>query len=216
MYSCNVGTKFKIGFFKQFLNFCYDREKGVLYADDLRTLEDLNISKNLIAETHLKEHETLEITKLEQSLKLILEQCEDNFNKMKELEERTQILEKEKVTLERTIKNLIEYLKDVLSQQEKFEQEQEEVASILKNSIGILNKKIKSSNESVENLGIRFEAILEIVSEQIASSKQVVNVMGPHMSIEKIWNSMENKETAAVLSIMYMMKKFLEDKGTRF
>lgn len=212
MYSCKVGSNFKIGFFKKYLNFCYDKHVGVLYASDLKTFEELGLTKQQIADAYVKGHEGEEIS----NIKSMIEQLK---KKQQESEETTKELVKkiEKVvSCESMLKQLVEYQSDLEIQLEEKDTQTDEALGVLKNSVAILNKKIKESNESLENARIRTEAIIELLSEQAMNSKQTINLLSPGVTVEKIWNSMQNKNNAAVLSIMYMMKKFLEDKGTRF
>ncbi len=212
MYSYKVGTSFKIGFFKKHLNFCYDKHSGIIYSSDLKTLEELGLSKQQIAEAYLSGHEGQEISNLKKTVEELVEKQTENQKTIEEL-----VKKNEKIVLfEDALKELVEYHKDLEVQVDEKETQSEEALKILKNSISILNKKIKDSNESIENVNIRTEAIIELLSEQAMNSKQTLNLLSPGITVEKIWNSMRNKNDAAVLSIMYMMKKFLEDKGTRF
>ena len=44
LYSCNVGHEFSFGFFQKSLNCCYDKDKGVLYTDDIKNFEKLDLN----------------------------------------------------------------------------------------------------------------------------------------------------------------------------
>lgn len=216
MYSCKVGTNFKVGFFKRSLNFCYDRVNGIIHTSDLLIFEHLGISKKTIADAYLSETQSQEVSSLKQTCEDLCISNEKNEKIISLLKKQLNVVTDNVKKLENSSKEINECQKDFIEQEEEKIVHQEQTDGVLKNSIGILNKKIKDSNEAIENIAIRFEAIIELISEQINNSKQTVNIMAPNISVEKIWNSMQNKNDAAILAIMYMMKKSLEDKGTRF
>ena len=215
MYSCKVGPDFKVKFFKRSLNFCYDKSKGIIYADDLITLERLGISKDRISDAYLSGTEGQELSNLKKICEELKEAQLKSEKTIEFLKLQLETIDDNVKVLNKTSKDIVEYQQEFVEQEEEESTQQEETNRILKNSIGILNKKIKESNESIENVGIRFEAIIELLAEQ-AANKQTFNIMGSNVSVDKIWNATKNKNDAAVLSIMYMMKKFMEDKGTRF
>lgn len=228
MYSCNVGQDFKISFLKRSLNFCYDQNEGVIYTSDLETLEKLGVNRGKINEVFKRQDENVDvehnkfITKdeVEKNLVDLTKQLVANFNdRISFVEEKLLIkietLKKEKVLLEQTIRELVDFYKETIDVDEEKQNNQEKISSTLKNSVGILNKKIKETNETIENLKVRFEAILDLLSEHSAKTGQFPNVFKSGITIEKIWNSVQDKNSAAVLSIMLMMKKALEEKGMR-
>jgi chromosome segregation ATPase len=216
------------------LNFCYDQKEGIVYSSDLETLEKLGIEREKISDSisQIKElQEQIEKDKekqpeyltsaivqgicyemIQEQTKKILEQF---LKSEKSLKQEIDKLKNDKVSLERTISELVEFYQEMIEANEVDEKNNIAGMSTLKNSIGLLNKKIKDSNETIENLGIRFEAVLEMPSEQIAKTGELPNVMKTGMTLERIWSSVKDKNSAAILSIMFMMKKGLEDKGLR-
>jgi predicted RNase H-like nuclease (RuvC/YqgF family) len=186
-----VGTNFKIGFFKRSLSFCYDQKEGIVYSSDLAILNKLKVDKSKIIE---------------------IDTCRTTIEKV---EKDVDQLKREKVLLERTINELVEFYKELLQISDEKENNQNVMFSTLKNSIGILNKKIKEESSSIENMNLRLEAVIEMLSEHAARSGQLPNVFRNDMTLEKIWNTIQDKNSAAVFSIMFMVKKALEDKGLR-
>jgi hypothetical protein len=240
MYACKVGSDFKVGFLKRSLNFCYDQNEGVIYTSDLETLEKLGVDKDKINEAFKKEDEKIDVEyedkkidveyenkehdlpkpNLEEILTDLTKSLVANFNdQISSVEQRLlkkiEVIEKEKVLLERTIRELVDFYKEGMEVEDEKEKNQNESFSTVKNSIGILNKKIKDSNESIQNLKIRFEAVLDILSEHSAKTGQLPNILKNGITLEKIWSSVQDKKSAAILSIMLMMKKALEEKGMR-
>jgi hypothetical protein len=225
-----VGTDYKISFLKRSLNFCYDQKDGVIYASDLDTLEKLGVDKEFISETYVNQKtpqeiiekvESEEFCTLNKVIEIATNTSIEASNRARfEVEKQLDKLANDKVLLERIIKELVEVQKE----QNEFEQEKERISAdtslTLKNSIGLLNKKIKETNEKVENLSLRFEAIVELLSEQASKSNsqsiQLPNIMKNGITVERIWSSSQDKQAAAILSIMFMMKKVLEEKGMRF
>lgn len=199
MYTCKVGTGFKIGFFKRFLNFCYDRKKGEIYSSDLFVLQKLGIERDKILEC-LSDVVKPKVEKVENEAEKRILALEQNFKDLR----------KEKVLLEQTIRELVDFNKELL----EIDDENEALTTV-KSSIGILNRKIKQSNETLDSLKERFEVLVEMFSEHSSKTDQLPNVLRTGMTLERIWNSVGNKNSAAILSIMYMMKKALEEKGTR-
>jgi len=197
-----VGSDFKINFFKRSLNFCYEKNKGIIFSDDLKVLDKLGIDKALIEETYLEKNEVFN--------ELIISQ-QKNKEKIENLEAQIKKLFKDKSLLGQITKEIVNYQKETQIQEEEKETQQNEIVKILKTSTGILNKKYREINETIEVLKIKMETIMESID-----SKQSVNIFGPGVTVEHIWNSMKDKNTAAILSIMFMMKKFFEGKGLRF
>lgn len=216
MYSCKVGSNFKFGFFKRSLNFCYDKTKGIVYSNDLKTLEQLGIKKELISDAYFSSTEGQEISKLQKNYEELKIHQDQNIETINKLTKDVEKLLKDKQQLEKTLKDIIDFQQDIIIQEEDKDTQRIEIESVLKNSIGILNRKIKETNETLEETNLKFEAMIELLAEQASNSKQSVNIMSQGITVEKIWNSTKNKNDAAILSIMYMMKKSLEEKGTRF
>lgn len=212
MFSCNVGVKFKIPYFKRSLNFCFDQTKGIIYSNDLATLEKLGVNKNLIAEAYLTGDVISKIKNSCEQLEILQKKNQEEIDTLKK---DNQNLKQEKQELKRVVEEIIEFHKEFEIQNNEKEIKDEETEKILKNSIAILNRKNKETNESIENVSVRLEALIELLSEQIKDSKKMSDIMVPGMTVDRIWNSLKNKNDAAILSIMYMMKKHFEDKGTR-
>jgi hypothetical protein len=219
MYSCQVGTNFRVGFFKRFLNFCHDKKNNLVYCEDLKTIDKLGIEKSKILETCSNENKN---EKIETEIKDVLltgytkKICREMIVKVEnDLKREIEQLKGQKVLLERTMNELVEFYKELLEVNDQRQEEQEQLFSTLKNSVGILNRKIKEESVSVDNLNLRFEAVVEMLSEHAARSGQLPNVLRSGVTLEKIWNSIQDKNSAAVLSIMFMIKRALEDKGLR-
>jgi hypothetical protein len=237
MFSAQVGIHFKVSFLKRSLNFCYDQQNGIIHAADKETFEKLGIDKELVYDSNiqsivLKEPEENEDNpeEIKQNTKQddidALQIQVDTFEEqvcvdLEALQEDLLKQKKENSSLQQSIKQIIEFQQELMDltedkeeQQAKLIIDQQDTINTLKSSIGILNKKIKESTETTSK---KIEAIIELISEKNHSqSKQWPEVLKKYMSLDKIWNSMDNKSEAAILSIMFMIKKALEEKGTRF
>jgi ribosomal protein S17E len=222
MYSCTVGSDFKIGFFKRSLNFCYDKQEGIIYSSNLTTLSKLGIKKDKI-DVAFDEKQSIPLkTEVINSeiVKAIcnemIEKNNENINQQFEENEQTtnekiDNLRKEKVLLELTIKELVEVYQELIEIDEDQDKTNSQTFTTLKSSIGLLNKKIKESKETVDGMKLRFESTLQM----LAKSNNLPNVFANGITVEKIWSSIDDKNTAATLSIMLMIKKYLEQKGNR-
>jgi len=237
MYACKVGNNFKIDFFKRSLNFCYDKTQGIIYSSDLDVLQKLRIDSNLIENFSTEEKAELKIDqadlKIEPKTELIkyadelitIERVNLTAHKIveeaieknnKDLRSELDNLKKKNFLVEQTIKELTSICQDLSECNDENQTKQESLNETVKNSIGILNKKIKDTNATIENSNTRVDVIIEMLTEQIESDKKIPNILKNGISIEKIWNSNLNKSTAAMLSIMVMIKKTLEEKGMKF
>jgi len=203
-----VGTDFKVSFFKRFLNFYYDKVEGIIYCSDLVTLEKLGIDKQIIKNVYVDKK--IDVVNTENENKINTE----NDNKIELLNKQVLMLIDNNKKLESILKCLVDYQKELLEQDDDKEKYLIEKHEVFKNSIVILSKKIKKIDSDVENLNVRFEAIIDLFSDEIMNNK--INIFSSGITIEKIWNATKNKKDAAVLCIMHMIKKTLEDKGTRF
>jgi hypothetical protein len=232
MFSCKVGKEFKIGFFKRNLNFCFDEESGTIYCNDLNTIEKLGIDKataEVVSSikkeekiTYLSETQIRLICKViaQEEVKKIQDKIQET-NKSNVLEDSSksqiEILEKKVNLIERTLNEIVKFQEENQALFEDKDAQADNDFKVLKNSVGLLNKKIKDANESIESLMFKFEAIIELLSDQAArNNDQFPNVLKNGITVEKIWNSTKDKHTAALLSIMVMMKRELEEKGLRF
>lgn len=205
MYSSNVGFKFKVSFFQRFLNFCYDKNKGIVYSNNLQVFEKLKISKETIVEINLidqRKEKTKENASNESS----------NIFQITLLEEQQKKLLNEQEKLIIDVNKLLEQHKENIDSRK----ETSSAIEVLKNSVIFLNKKNKEFKDSTNNLEAKFDAMLDILADMNVNSKQCVNMSETGITLEKIWNSTNNKETAAILSIMHMIRKSMEDKGARF
>ncbi|MDD5650246.1 MAG: hypothetical protein PHF86_07520 [Candidatus Nanoarchaeia archaeon] len=205
MYSSNVGFKFKVSFFQRFLNFCYDKNKGIVYSNNLQVFEKLKISKETIVEINLidqKKEKTKENVSNESSNILQISLLEEQQKKL--------LNEQEKLIID--VNKLLEQHKENIDSRK----ETSSAIEVLKNSVIFLNKKNKEFKDSTNNLEAKFDAMLDILADMNVNSKQCVNMSETGITLEKIWNSTNNKETAAILSIMHMIRKSMEDKGARF
>jgi len=205
MYSSNVAFKFKISFFQRFLNFCYDKNKGIVYSNNLQVFEKLKISKETIVEINLidqRKEKTKENASNESS----------NIFQITLLEEQQKKLLNEQEKLIIDVNKLLEQHKENIDSRK----ETSSAIEVLKNSVIFLNKKNKEFKDSTNNLEAKFDAMLDILADMNVNSKQCVNMSETGITLEKIWNSTNNKETAAILSIMHMIRKSMEDKGARF
>jgi len=212
MFSCNVGTKFKVNYFKRSLNFCYDQVQGIIFSNDLLTLEKLGVDKKLISEAYLSGDVISKIKTTCDELGVVQKQ---NQKTIESLVEKVETLKKEKQELQKIVNQIVDFHKDFETENEKKELQDVETQNTFRSSIAILNKKNKETNQSIENVSVRLEALIELLSEQIKDSKQMSDIMVPGITVDRIWNSLKNKNDAAILAIMYMMKKHFEDKGTR-
>ena len=127
-------------------------------------------------------------------------------------------LEETKTILHKSIKELLEYISEREDQQGQKQNEYDETLNTLKSSICILNKKSKETNEAIKDVNIKSEAIIQLISEQQDGivREELPNVFKNGITIERIWNSTKDKSAAAILSIMLMLKKSLEEKGFRY
>jgi len=230
MFSAQVGTDFKISFLKRSLNFCYDQQNGTIHAVDLETFEKLGVNKDLVYDCvaeDIKNDDKVIDTDKEQKENALQVQV-DAFEQqvcvdLEDLQESLIIQKKKNSSLQQSFKEVVEYQQELIEliedkeeQQTKIITGQQETINILKNSISILNKKIKESTETTNK---KFEAVLELLSEKALEKnekvKQWPEVLRKNITLDKIWNSMDNKSEAAILSIMFMLKKAIEEKGTR-
>jgi len=222
MYSCEVEPDFKIGFFKKFLNFCYDEKTCTVYADNLEVLKKLKVNEKTIRKAFCKTDEELETKHIEflsvADVKNVCDKKIQEFEEKKqkpieELEEQLKRNLEQNNVLKKSLTEIVRFQEDYLDEQEDKELEIENTIEKLKNSIGLLNKKIKESNSEISNLNVKVEAIIDILSEK--NEDEIPNVISKNLSMEKIWDLVKDKNTAATLSIMLMMKKVLEEKGMR-
>jgi predicted RNase H-like nuclease (RuvC/YqgF family) len=237
MFTCKVGNDFKINYFKRNLNFCYDQKNGIIYSDEVDTFIKLGIDRRTTLIEDLNEIK-LEHFLTKQEVEII---CQKNIEEIikksnKQLEKQqkdVENLKKEKEQLKQSVSEIVEVMQEVSSLIE--EKQYSEIESktttdletlkiktgtdleTLKNSVGLLNKKSKESKEEIKNLQNRFDAVLELISENVAKTGKMPNPMEDNnLTLRKIWNTVEDKNSASILSVMIMMKKALEDKGMKF
>lgn len=207
MYLCKVGSDFKVNFFKRFLNFYYNKVDGTIYCEDLSTLEKLGIDKEIIKNAYVERKNV--VVNIDNKLE------NDNEKKIELLNKQVLILAVNNKKLKNILKHLVDCQKELFEEYNDKEKDIAEKDVIFKSSIEILSKKIKKIDSNIENLNIRFEAIIDLFSDEIENNKNF-NIFGSGITIEKIWNSTKNKKDASILCIMHMIRKTLEDKGTRF
>jgi len=242
LYSCNVGHEFSFGFFQKSLNCCYDKDKGVLYTDDIKNFEKLDLNYH---EEESKKFVSQQISELDtnKSMQHIASFYENVFAKQsanlndlvndkllqqeqKNLINTNMVIAKFKnenedlkikyISLKSAFEDLIQIQKENQDLEEYEKKNQQSCIKTLKNSIGILNKKIKDSTEQIETLKSKFEALIDIVTEQKIIEEDLPSFLSmSNMSLKQLWSSIPNKNSAALMSIMLMGKKMLEDKGHR-
>ena len=216
MFKSQVGKDFKINFFDKKLNFCYDKENGFIYSDSIETFEKLKIDNSLIEEIELKtiKKEIIIENKItEESIKDIFEKMYKE--KEKKLNEKLKLIVNKQNEFQKILSDFLDFQND----QQELQNENNNTLEILKNSVGILNKKIKENNEKNKNLSIKFEAILEILSEIVSKSKnnteQFLDITKSNITLEKIKNGSKDEVTFGILTIALMIKRMMEDKGIR-
>lgn len=216
MFKSQVGKEFKINFFAKKLNFCYDKENGFIYSDNIETLKKLKIDISLIEKINPETVKKEIIIENKISEETIKDFFEKNYKeKENKLNEEIKLLNNKQNDLQKILNNFLEFQKD----QQELENENDKTLEILKNSIGILNKKIKENNEKNQNLTIKFEAVLEIMAELISKSKnnsdQFLDITKSNITLEKIKNSSKDEVTFGILTIALMVKRMMEEKGMR-
>jgi hypothetical protein len=233
LYSYEAGKDFSFGLFKKNPNCCFDKENGILYTDNIKNFEKLGLNSSEIKEEKKESVFVKEIINDKQAeITEILQTCSELIEekiklqeekKQKQLTELTAKLYQENKELKDKYKILENIFKDLVDIQKENQEldtqeqiKQQNLTETLKNSVGVLNKKIKNSNEEIENLKTKFEALIEIVTEQRVKQTFLPNLATiEKMDLQKIWNIATDKNSAALLSIMLMVKKIFEEKGHR-
>lgn len=239
MYSYNVGKDFSFGFLKKInSNCCYDKEKGILYSNDLKNFSNLGINLEDDKVSHLEtvaeykenpleDQQKDEIPEVKQEVKqetLATGTLGQRISKLEEIQkenleyfaEKDYILNTKINAIETLLKQIVEIQTEDNEIKQQDDIEKNNKVEVLKNSVGVLNKKIKSSNEEIKTINSKFEALIEIISENKSQDSQLPGFATmSEMKLSRIWNTITDKNSAALISIMLMFKKMLEDKGLK-
>jgi hypothetical protein len=231
LYCINVGKEYnlKVNLFKKIENCCYDKENGLLYSSDLNVFTKLRLNINEVVEVNQNNNENLkkEIKQIQENYSLIIEDLAvllKNQNKAfqqnadsKVKVEKVIFKNKEQIeALQKTMQEILEIQEEKQQIEETEKLEIKESFETLKTSIGILNKKNKTTKQETEELQNKFESLIEIVAE--SKKQQEVSLdfdTLKHMDIKQIWKKFPNKGTAALISLMMLSKRELEEKGLR-
>jgi len=240
MFKYFVGKDFKVSFSKRFLNFCFDQNSGWIYSNErdvfhklgfkdlAEKLEEVDFEQKL-PEIQIIENKVIENRVIENKSDVSEELLNEINNKYEEQDKHLKIvLESFEETLKKTnklensLKAIVEVQQEVsdLNEEKNDEydlklQTQQQIIETLKTSVGILNKKFKNLTEEIEDSKRRFDALLELFTEKMSTTKNIVNPLKSNTTLREIWTMIEDKNMAAMVSIMFMVKKMLEEKGVR-
>jgi len=148
-----------------------------------------------------------------EEFKAIVDEGKVTENRINELID----LRLEKVVLKQKLlnKSLIEIIK---VQDENFElidedidQRKDDLIKVTK-CVDTVNDRI---NKETNKINEKIDGILELMSEKIVRNEPMPNVFTKEISLRQLWDSMSDKKDAALLAIVYMMRKHFEEKGVR-
>jgi len=237
MFKYFVGKDFKASFSKRFLNFCFDQNSGWIYSNERDVFHKLGL-KDLAEkleevveqkEQKLPEIQIIENKVIENKSDVSEELLNEINNKYEEQDKHLKIvIESFEETLKKTnklensLKSIVEVQQEVSDLNEEKNDEydlkletQQQIIETLKSSVGILNKKFKNLTDEIEDSKRRFDALLELFTEKMSTTKNIVNPLKSNVTLREIWTMIEDKNMAAMVSIMFMVKKMLEEKGVR-
>jgi len=127
-----------------------------------------------------------------------------------QVEERTILLEKDKESdtkfskFELRLNDQRRSIEDLATQV----QEKEKCIGVIQGKLDVVGK------ELLQLKGI-FKDVSSIMEETVDDQKQILNIFDTDTTLKQIWDNYTNKNSAALFSILMLMKKYLEDKGVR-
>jgi len=111
-------------------------------------------------------------------------------------------------------KRLLE-LEMKMSDQEKEFRNLKDLVEDKSKQVSAFDKKIDVARKEILQMKNTLKAISEMSEGTIKEQQQVFNIIETDTTLKEIWNNHTNKNSAALFCIMIMIKKYLEDKGTR-
>lgn len=96
---------------------------------------------------------------------------------------------------------------------EKIEKQFEKYREKRNNDLKIQNNNFRLLNEKIKNQNTRIEALIELIADS-SEDNESINFFDKKMNLGSIFR-MKNQNKAALIAIVYMMKKYFDEKGQR-
>jgi len=159
------------------------------------------------------------------SIGLRLKANEENIHKLKQenvqLKQTNEIqkekfdkLDKNNQIIKNALKELIELIDELANDNGK-----EHLIKDLKDKrikdLAVINKNFVHTRKLIKETETKYQALLEILSEKIVEEEKTPDLFGTSISLRKILQNSNNNNKSLLLSIVYMLKKQLDDKGIR-
>ena len=171
------------------------------------------------------ESRLFQIDQNQSSIGLRLKTNEENIHKLKQENaqlKQTNETQKEKIDKldknDKIIKNVLKELIKLIDELAN-DNEQDHPLKDLKNKrikdLAVINKNFIHTRKLIKETDTKYQALLEILSEKIVEEEKTPDLFGTNVSLKKILQNKNNNNKSLLLSVVYLLKKQLDDKGIR-